>query len=396
MKLKKLDIYEILNSAGKKAIEVEVTTDNDIKAIASVPSAIIPGEREVNRTDIKNYDNNIYYKQLENKIINTNMTQSELDNVLQEYLKKLGSDICLAISLSFARVNAKEKKIPLVQYISQELKYETKYNIPKALVTVFSGGVHNLQGVKTLQNIMIIVNEDTFNKTEETILKIYGKIERKLKSKKILDGYGASSGMIVNKLTIVEKFELITRTINEMNLNSKVSLAVDVAAEHLLNEKTLLYDYEGSTINTEQLKSKLQEYINRYNITFMEDPFDSKDEKTWRLFKENNPKLYLVGDDIFATQSKFINDKIANGIVIKMNQAGTLTNTLETIKKAKELKMATCVSHRSIETEDTFMCDLSVAIDSEYIKIGGPRRGDRIIKYNRLKRLYRSKERELW
>ena len=127
-------------------------------------------------------------------------------------------------------------------------------------------------------------------------------------------------------------------------------------------------------------------YISKYNITYIEDPFDAYDEKCWIKLKSNYNKL-IVGDDLFATQDKYINNKLANSIVIKMNQVGTLSGTMKAFEKAGFQKMETCVSQRSIETEDTFMCDLAVALNADYIKIGGPRRGDRISKYNRLLRL---------
>ena len=140
-------------------------------------------------------------------------------------------------------------------------------------------------------------------------------------------------------------------------------------------------------LSGKELLSMLQRYIEKYPITFIEDPLDSSEEKLWMEFLRRNSDICIAGDDLFATQCQFLDNSLANGIIIKMNQAGTLTNTLNTVSKSHSLGMITCVSHRSVETEDTFMCDLSVAICCDYIKIGGPRRGDRTIKYNRLFRL---------
>ena len=191
--------------------------------------------------------------------------------------------------------------------------------------------------------------------------------------------------MIVEKMTIEEKFEMLIETIKTLKYEKVVSIAIDVAAEHFFENK--VYTYQDRNINSKELNDILNQYINKYNITYVEDPFDSNDKEYWKKIKSENKNIDIVGDDLFATQHKYIDKELANGIIIKMNQVGTLTGTIETFNKAKKENMITCVSQRSIETEDTFMCDLAVALNSDYIKIGGPRRGDRIEKYNRLLRL---------
>lgn len=191
--------------------------------------------------------------------------------------------------------------------------------------------------------------------------------------------------MIVEKMTIDEKFAMVMETIKILEYEKEVTIAIDVAAEHFF--KNEIYTYQGKTMKSKELNNILNQYIEKYNITYIEDPFDSNDEEYWRKIKLEHKNIDIVGDDLFATQDKYINSELANGIIIKMNQVGTLTGTINTFLKAKEENMTTCVSHRSIETEDTFMCDLAVALNAKYIKIGGPRRGDRIAKYNRLLRL---------
>ena len=191
--------------------------------------------------------------------------------------------------------------------------------------------------------------------------------------------------MIVQGLTVEEKMKMLEETIKRLHYEKYVSIAIDVAAEHFYkNEK---YEYNGQILNSQKLNDILMGYIQKYNITYVEDPFDSDDIQYWKLIKSRNSNIAIVGDDLFATQDKYINSELANGIIIKMNQVGTLTDTINAFLKAKRENMVTCVSQRSIETEDTFMCDLAVALGSTYIKIGGPRRGDRIAKYNRLLRL---------
>ncbi len=232
---------------------------------------------------------------------------------------------------------------------------------------------------------MIAVNIHPFSKAVKLIMEIYSYIENELKKKDILKAYGSSSGMIVEKMMIEEKFSMVMDAIKTLKYEKEVSIAIDVAAEHFFENE--VYTYQGKNINSKGLNDILNQYIKKYNITYIEDPFDSDDEEYWRKMKTKHKNTDIVGDDLFATQDKYINNELANGIIIKMNQVGTLTGTIKAFIKAKKENMITCVSQRSIETEDTFMCDLAVALNSDYIKIGGPRRGDRIAKYNRLLRL---------
>ena len=383
IKIKDIKFRDILNSAGKIALEVQITTDKGISEIASTPSAIIPGKREVLETN--NLENG-YLNELLEKICNIEIeNQKAFDTILNDYMEKIGANICLALSLAFARVSAKKEQITLVEYILKQ-SHQQKGNIsPRSLVTIFSGGIHNEKVKGSIQNIMLSVNIHPFSEAVKAIVEIYTYIESKLKEKDLLKGYGASSGMIVEDMTTIEKFEMVAESIKYLKYDKEVSIAIDVAAEHFYENGN--YIYEGKIVKSEQLNEILIGYMKKYNITYIEDPFDSSDEQWWKKFREENPDILIVGDDLFATQDKYINNQLANGIIIKMNQVGTLTGTINAFEKARSEKMLTCVSHRSIETEDTFMCDLAVALTTEYIKIGGPRRGDRVAKYNRLLRL---------
>lgn len=383
IKIEKIKLRNILNSAGKKALEVEITTDTGISEIASTPSAIMAGKREVLETnqiedkELKGFLENICNTRIEN--------QQMFDSILDNYMDKMGTSICLALSLAFARICAKSESIELVEYIERVSNYTERKISPKPLVTIFSGGVHNKKEKGSIQNIMIVVDIHPFSEAVKAITEIYTDLENRLKEKALLKGYAASSGMIVENMSTNEKFKMVTESIKALKYDKKVSIAIDVAAEHFYENGS--YCYEGKMMEAEQLSKILMQYVREYNITYMEDPFDSTDEKYWKKFREENPEILIVGDDLFATQEKYINSKLANGIIIKMNQVGTLTGTIKAIEKAKSEKMLIAVSHRSIETEDTFMCDLAVALNAEFIKIGGPRRGDRIAKYNRLLRL---------
>lgn len=383
VKIKKVILRNILNSKGNVALEVEMIADNNFRVIASSPSAIIPGKREVitrnniNKCKLNDLIDEICNKEIEN--------QENFDNILNAYMKDLGSNVCLPFSLAFARLVAQSQNLTLVQYISNIANYNITRRSPIPLIAIFSGGVHNQKEKGSIQNIMLAVNIHPFSKAIKAITEIYSYIESELNKKEILKGYGLSSGMIVEDMTIDEKFRMVMETIKILNYEKEVTIAIDVAAEHFCENE--VYTYQGKKINSKELYEILNQYIEKYNITYIEDPFDSEDEKYWRKIKLEHKNIDIVGDDLFATQDKYINNELANGIIIKMNQVGTLTGTIRSFNKSKKENMVTCVSQRSIETEDTFMCDLAVALNSNYIKIGGPRRGDRIAKYNRLLRL---------
>lgn len=383
IKIKEIKIREILNSVGKKAVEVEIRTYNNIRAISSSPSAIIPGKREVittnevNENKLNEMINEICDRKLEN--------QEEFDSILDNYMSELGSNICLPFSLAFARVMAQVQNLTLVEYIEKVANYKKQRKSPIPLIAIFSGGVHNQKEKGSIQNIMLAVDIHPFSKAIPAITDIYSYIENELKKKDILKAYGQSSGMIVEEITTDEKFKMVSDTIKTLNYENEVSIAIDVAAEHFFKDD--IYIYQGKAMKSQELNDILNQYNKKYNITYIEDPFDSKDEEYWKKMKSAHKVISIVGDDLFATQDKYINNELANGIIIKMNQVGTLTGVITAFCKAKKENMTTCVSQRSIETEDTFMCDLAVALNATYIKIGGPRRGDRIAKYNRLLRL---------
>ncbi len=383
IKIKNVNLRKILNSAGKETIEVEMSINDLIKERASAPSAIIPGKRELFTSSKINDDS---LKEMIREIGNKNFqSQIEFDNILSKYIKHIGTNISLPFSLCFARLMAIAKNITLTQYIADIANCTHNKKSPIPLVTIFSGGVHNLKENGSIQNIMIAVDIHPFSEAIQPILEIYSYIEKKIKEKGLLSGYGNSSGMIVEKMDVDEKFLMVINAIKKLGYEKDVSIAIDVAAEHLFKDN--MYTYLGKELNSNEFSKIIDKYIRNYNITYVEDPYDSEDEEHWKKMRLEHKKISVFGDDIFATQAKYINNELANGIIIKMNQVGTLTDTIRTFNKAREEHMSTCVSHRSIETEDSFMCDLAVALNSTYIKIGGPRRGDRIIKYNQLLRL---------
>lgn len=385
MIIKDIELYNIFNSCGKKCIEVKMISSTGTCSYASTPTALIAGRREAFDTEEINKE---AIEKMIFEVLNHDLEQNELDSILKKYLYIIGTGICLGISLAFARIYARENNITLVNYLKKLISSPLKFVKTIPMVTIFSGGVHKNNDF-SIQNIMVCAEEKSFYESLLTTTKIFGEIEKFLESKNLLVGYGQSSGMIVQGLTTTEKIELISTTLKKQKNCEKVSIAVDVAAEHLWRKDKKKYCLDNKFITGNDLMITLNHFIKEYPISFVEDPFEPSEEIIWQKFFKLNSKICVAGDDIFATQAKYLNSDIANGVIIKMNQAGTLTDTLTTVERAKELGMKLCVSHRSIETDDTFMCDLAIAIGANYIKIGGPRRGERIEKYNRMIRLER-------
>lgn len=383
-KINNILIRKILNSIGKFAYEAVIELQNGCTGIASAPVAILPGVREKTVTlDGISYD---FVERIQGNF----WDQKTLDSYLEMHIDDMGTDITLAISMAFARAASGSKKMSLVDYIRElsNLEREKKYLAP--LVPIFSGGVHDCSLGGSMQQIMLKVSDMDFKETVEAILDVYNQIETFLLNKDYVKGISASSGFLVKNITVNDEFEMISEVIDKSIWKKNMSIAVDVAAEHLHKQEG--YTFYNKIYSPDEFKALLLTYLAKYPISFLEDPFDFRDAQIWKmLYEQIEGKAEVFSDDYSATQIKYLNANIVDGAIVKMKQVGTLSSTLLLISKLNNLKMKSCVSHRSIETEDTFICDLAVATNADYIKIGGPRRGDRVEKYNRLIRLYNVK-----
>ena len=266
-----------------------------------------------------------------------------------------------------------------------ESKKGNQYIVP--LVPLFSGGIHDVQLGGSMQQIMIGVSGLDFRETVYVICSVYQKVEHFLIEKNLFKGLAASSGFLVKSLSIENEFAFIRKIIDESEWNNHLFLAVDVAAEHLRVNGN--YRFYNQIYSPDEFEELLYSFIKKYSISIVEDPFHYSDVGNWNsLYKRTRNRAEILSDDYSATQIQYLDSNILDGAIIKMKQVGTLSATLQLVSKIKKLGLKTCVSHRSCETEDTFICDLAVAIGSDYIKIGAPNRGDRVEKYNQLLRLY--------
>lgn len=386
-KIQNIRFRYILNSNAEKALEAEVEINNGYIGRASAPSAIIPGRREVKVTELNN--KKIFEQeknQLNTFVQDKILTQNKLDNFLGKHRKNFGSDFCLTVSLAFAKAIAKSRQIYLSEYLFELINANQKIVFPKILVPIFSGGIHQKEKADTFQQIMVCINTKTFMEAFEISKNISQAAEIKLKTSDTYSGIASSGGFLTKRTTTPQKLEMLNQILHEPAWKGKVSIAVDVAAEHLQENDG--YRIDNSLLTPKEFYKMIENFIQKFHICFIEDPFDANDFELWKSLMNNyQDKIQIIGDDLFATQKEYIDASLATGAVIKMNQVGNLTDTIAAIQKLRNLGMTICISHRSHETEDVTMCDLAIAASAEYIKIGGVKRGERMIKYNQLLRL---------
>lgn len=387
-KVERVSVNWILNSGGEAAIEAEVVFEGIGIGRASAASAIRAGRRERMVTgEIK--ESISWYKKRIKCLENERYDQQSWDKTLQLH-SEWGTDIVLALSLAFARGAAIYSRKRLIEYINDiGISEKISLKSPIILVPIFSGGIHHLELGGSPQQIMIAVNNDKFEESVEIIQSFYDTVMHRLKREGHMQALSASSGFLTNGLSMDQQLQILTEELLKQNLDENVSIGIDIAAEHLKKKEG--YIFYGDIVSADAFGLLWKRVLNNYPITYLEDPFDAEDIDNWKdMYEQSGDYVDIFSDDLSATQTAYFNSSIVDGVIVKLKQVGTLTDALKMIMQVRKSKMKICVSHRSYETEDTFMCDLGVATSADYMKIGGPRRGDRVEKYNQLLRLYRS------
>lgn len=383
-RVEKILIRIILNSNGGYAVEADIVLAGGYRGRASSPVAILPGRREKHTT--RSLSKAGLFMGDMQQLQGREYDQKSWDMEMERHLDEWGTDITLALSLAFARAAADMRKIELVEYIrtcGTALKEKPKFSI---LVPVFSAGVHNPDLGGSLQQIMMSVPCEKILETIISICDLYTFLEEAVKKTGHFLGYSSSSGFLTEGMTVEEELSFLSEGIRKKGEENRVTIALDVAAEHFFSGNG--YVFYHKVMDAEALSGMIQGWALHYPISYIEDPFDASDEKQWKLLRQEiKGRALLLSDDFSATQMQFLDRDVADGVILKMKQVGTLSGTLETAGMAGKYGMKTCVSHRSHETEDTFICDLGIAIGADYLKIGGPRRGDRTEKYNQLIRI---------
>ena len=403
-KIKDIKAREILDSRGNPTVEVDVILDNGILGRASVPSGASTGEREMlelrdkdnryNGLGVLKAVNNVL--SIKNELIGIDTDkQKELDYKLIELdgtpnKSKLGANAILGISMAYLKASALDLNKPLYKYVNEKYKIN-KYSMPLLMMNILNGGAHSDNGLD-FQEFMIIPQANSIKERIRIGSEVFHSLKKVLKEKGLATSVGDEGGFAPNIMSNSEAFDLIIEGITRAGYKAgtDVFLAIDVAASEFYKEGK--YCFEGKELTTNELIDYYKDLVSKYPIISIEDPVDENDWEGFTLLtKELGNRIQLVGDDLFTTNKEYLQKgidlKAGNAILLKVNQIGTITETIETIELARVNNYKTIISHRSGETEDTTIADLAVGLDLGQIKTGSMSRTDRICKYNELIRI---------
>jgi enolase len=416
MRIRRIQAREILDSRGIPTISTFIELDNGTSAKGEVPSGASTGTNEVLELrdgDKKRYMGKGVLKAVD--IINSEIsqavknrdfrTQKELDEFLitldgTEQKNRLGGNTILSVSMAFCKATARSLGVPLYEYFAK-IYWEDKFTLdtlqlPTPLILVMEGGVHG--GWATdIQEFMIVPDKKRFSRFAERLragAEVFHSIHDILGDKKYDRTVGFEGAFAPSELrSNTEAFEIILKGIEKAGykLGEDFTLAIDVASSEFFNKKTKKYQLvsEKKSFAREKWLEKQKGWYEKYPMFSIEDPFDQEDWDGWQIFmKELGDKYQVVGDDLLTTNinriQKAIDLKAVNSVLIKLNQIGTVTETLDAIKSATNAGYSTIISHRAGETNDDMIADLVVGTPATQSKFGAPDRGERLAKYNRL------------
>ncbi len=394
---------EILDSRGNPTVEAEMTLENGIKVMASVPSGASTGTREaleLRDNDEARYDGKGVLKAVNNintlikdQLVGMHVDQTSIDSTLIKLdgtnnKSKLGANACLAVSLCTLKAGALLNKKKIYQYVANG-----RVTLPIPMMNIVNGGMHADNNL-SIQEFMIVPVVKTFKERLRAGSEIFHTLKRLLKSKGLSTGVGDEGGFAPNLKSNEEALDLIIEAIVESNYvpGQDVYIALDVAASSFYDKESNTYLIDGNYISADELMKYYIMLISKYPILSIEDPFYENDFDSLAVFTSIvGNRIMIVGDDYFVTNKKYLDYAIkhqaGNAILLKANQVGTISEMVETIMMAKKNNYKMIISHRSGETEDTFIADLAVGLSIPYIKTGSLSRGERIAKYNQLLRI---------
>ncbi len=406
-KIKNIKAREILDSRGNPTVEVKVYLKNGLCTKASVPSGASTGKHEAlelrdkNKKRylgkgvlkaVKNVNNEINYL-LKNIDVSK---QQDIDKLMiklddTDNKSKLGANAILGVSLACARAGAKSMALPLYRYLRRTYKIHYKnYKMPLPMMNILNGGKH-ANWALDIQEAMIVPKASKMSKRVQMGSEVFHHLGELLKKKKMNTFVGDEGGYAVNLKKNEEAFKLILAAIKKAGYKpyKNIDLAIDAAASEFFNKTKKQYKINGKQLKPGKLIDLYQDWVKKYKLALIEDGLAEDDWDNWQILtKKLGNKCILIGDDLFVTNTKRlqkgIDMNVANAILIKLNQIGSLTETIATIYLAKMNGYKVIISHRSGETCDNFIADLAVAVNADYIKTGSLSRSERISKYNRL------------
>lgn len=408
-KIKNIHARQIIDSRGNPTVEADVTLTDGSFGRAAVPSGASTGKYEA--VELRD-DNPLLYngKSVLKAVSNINNIicsdlrgfevddQKNIDNKLlsldgTENKSNLGANSMLAVSLACAKAAANYKKLNLFESISHKSKYE----LPIPMMNILNGGSHADNKIDFQEFMVMPVGAKTFSQALQMGTEIFHSLKNELKSKGFSTNVGDEGGFAPNLSSNKEAIEIVLKSIESAGYSpgKDIFIAMDAAASEFYNNDEKVYHFHQSTgekLSSSEMVDFWKDWVNKYPIISIEDGLDEDDWDAWKLLTDKIGKdVQLVGDDLFVTNvkklSKGINETIANSILIKVNQIGTLTETINAVKLAQDNSYTSIMSHRSGETEDTTIADLSVALQTGQIKTGSASRSDRVAKYNQLLRI---------
>jgi len=406
--IKEINARQILDSRGNPTVEVDVITTNGIVGRASVPSGASTGAYEaveLRDKDPDYYDGKSVLRAVDNiqgEIApllkgNSVFAQQLIDDTMididgTENKGRLGANAILGVSLAVARAAALEQNVPLYRYLGGL----TATVMPMPMMNILNGGKHADNGIDFQEFMIMPISAETFSDGLRMGTEVFYALKKVLHAAGHSTNVGDEGGFAPNLKSNEEAIEVVLKAIEQAGYKAgeDIYIAIDAAATEMVQENGLYKFYKSSQkeISSDELIAYWESWINKYPIASIEDACGEDDWDAWvNLTNKVGDKIQLVGDDLFVTNAERLSNGInlgaANSILIKLNQIGTLSETMETIKLAHEVGYTSIISHRSGETEDTFIADLAVGLSTGQIKTGSASRTDRVAKYNQLIRI---------
>ena len=409
LKIESVEALEVLDSRGNPTVQVEVITDGGFCGVAKVPSGASTGSFEA--VELRDNDEERYMgKGVKKAVENVNRTiakkitgmnvydQLKIDQKLididgTDNKEKLGANATLGVSLAVAKAAANSLGMTLYNYIGGV----NAKKLPTPMMNILNGGKHSDNNISSQEFMIMPTSGKDFAENLQMGVETYHNLKKVLKSKGYSVAVGAEGGFAPNLQSEEEALDVIVEAIKKAGYipGKDISIALDVASTEMYDEakkvgKNVYLFCKTCTFKTsDEMIDYLEELVQKYPIVSIEDGLAEEDWNSWKkLTQKLGSKIQLVGDDLFVTNTdrlrKGIRNKVANSILIKPNQIGTLTETLDAIEMAQKAGYTTVISHRSGETEDTTIADIAVAVNAGQIKTGAPCRTDRVAKYNRL------------
>ena len=396
---------EVLDSRGNPTVEAEVFLESGISAIGISPSGASTGKREA--VELRDGDVNRYGGKgvlnavaningpIANALIGKDLDQKTLDQIMldldgTENKELMGANAILAVSIAFTKVEAATQNIALFKQINPN----GPYCLPVPMMNIINGGAHADNSVDVQEFMILPVGAKSFSEALRYGTEIFHTLRGVLKKRGLNTAVGDEGGFAPDLESNEAALEAIVEAVNlaGYTLGDDILLGLDVASSEIYSNGQYHLESEGRTLSPEEFTDYLVDLVDRYPIISIEDGMAEDDWHGWKLLTEKlGDRIQLVGDDLFVTNTKIlkrgIDESIANSILIKVNQIGTMSETLDAIKMAHDADYTVVISHRSGETEDTTIADLAVAISAGQIKTGSLCRSDRIAKYNQLLRI---------